>query len=100
MPILPIPGVQKLFERFRSNPLTVRVLRNTSYVFSASTLSAVLSMLQSIIAGRLLGVEAFGLLGVITQFSSVINRITSFRMTELVVSYIGEYTSMRLLVPS
>ncbi|MCK5646374.1 MAG: oligosaccharide flippase family protein [Anaerolineales bacterium] len=93
MPTLPIPGAQKLLERLRSNPLTVRVLRNTSYVFSASTLSAVLSMLQSIMAGRLLGVEAFGLLGVITQFSSVINKITSFRMSELVVSYIGEYTS-------
>jgi O-antigen/teichoic acid export membrane protein len=44
-------------------------------------------------AARLLGVEAFGLLGAITQFSSVINKVTSFRMSELVVSYIGEYTA-------
>jgi O-antigen/teichoic acid export membrane protein len=50
-------------------------------------------MLQGVMAARLLGVEAFGLLGTITQFSSVINKVTSFRMSELVVSYIGEYTA-------
>lgn len=93
MPTFPIPMVQNLLERFRSNPLTARVLRNTSYVFSASTLSAGLSMLQGVLAARLLGVEVFGLLGAITQFSSVINKITSFRMSEIVVTYIGEYTA-------
>lgn len=93
MPFSPSSFVQDLIERLRSNPLIVRVLRNTSYVFSASTLSAGLSMLQGVLAARLLGVSAFGLLGAITQFSSVINKITSFRMSELVVSYIGEYTA-------
>jgi O-antigen/teichoic acid export membrane protein len=84
---------QKLLKRLRSNPLTKRMLRNTSYVFSASTLSAGLSMVQGILAAQLLGVEAFGILGAITQFASVINKITSFRMSELVVSYIGEFTA-------
>lgn len=93
MPSIQIPFVRDLIERLRSNPLIIRVLRNTSYVFSASTLSAGLSMLQGVMAARLLGVEAFGLLGAITQFSSVINKVTSFRMSELVVSYIGEYSA-------
>lgn len=93
MPSNQFPFTRDLIERLRSNPLIVRVLRNTSYVFSASTLSAGLSMLQGVLAARLLGVEAFGLLGAITQFSSVINKVTSFRMSELVVSYIGEYTA-------
>jgi O-antigen/teichoic acid export membrane protein len=93
MPSIPSAFVGDLIERFRSNPLIVRVIRNTSYVFSASTLSAGLSMLQGVLAARLLGVEAFGLLGAITQFSSVINKVTSFRMSELVVSYIGEFTT-------
>jgi O-antigen/teichoic acid export membrane protein len=89
----PILSARELIDRLRSNPLILRVIRNTSYVFSASTVSAGLSMLQGILAANLLGVEAFGLLGAITQFSSVINKITSFRMSELVVSYIGEYSA-------
>jgi O-antigen/teichoic acid export membrane protein len=93
MPATPIEWIRNSVDRLRRNPLTRRMIRNSSYVFSANTLSAVLSMAQSVLAARLLGVEAFGILGAITQFASVINRITSFRMSELVVSYIGEFTS-------
>jgi O-antigen/teichoic acid export membrane protein len=67
------------------------MIKNSSYVFSANTLTAVLSMAQSVLAAKLLGVEAFGILGAVTQFASTLNRLTSFRMSELVVSYIGEY---------
>jgi O-antigen/teichoic acid export membrane protein len=93
MPVTPIVWFRNRFDRLRRNPLTSRMIRNSGYVFSANTLSAVLSMAQSVLAARLLGVEAFGILGAITQFASVINRITSFRMSELVVSYVGEFTS-------
>ncbi|OGO17140.1 MAG: hypothetical protein A2Z14_05825 [Chloroflexi bacterium RBG_16_48_8] len=93
MPVTPIKWIRAPIDRLRRNPLASRMIRNSSYVFSANTLSAVLSMAQSVLAARLLGVEAFGVLGAITQFASVINRITSFRMSELVVSYIGEFTS-------
>jgi O-antigen/teichoic acid export membrane protein len=48
-------------------------------------------MIQSVLAARLLGVAGFGVLGTITQFVSVINRLTSARMSELVVNYVGEY---------
>jgi O-antigen/teichoic acid export membrane protein len=93
MPFSPSKFIRNSIDRLRRNPLTNRMIRNSSYVFSANTLSAALSMGQSILAARLLGVEAFGVLGAITQFASVINRITSFRMSELVVSYIGEFSS-------
>lgn len=82
-----------IIERLRANPLTARMIRNSGYLFSANTLSAGLSMAQSILAGNLLGVENFGVLGTITQFSSVINRVTSFRMGELVLKYLGEFQS-------
>lgn len=78
-------------QRIWQNPLTQRVLRNTSYLFGANTISAGLSMVQSVLAARLLGVAGFGLLGAITQFVTVANRLTSFRMSELVVNYVGEY---------
>jgi O-antigen/teichoic acid export membrane protein len=89
----PLAWVGALLLRLRRNPLTQRMIRNSSYLFSANTLSAALSMAQSILAARALGVEAFGVLGAITQFSSVLNRLTSFRMGELVVSYLGEFES-------
>lgn len=81
----------ELPKRIWQNPLTQRVLRNTSYLFGGNTISAGLSMVQSILAARLLGVAGFGLLGAITQFVTVANRLTSFRMSELVVNYVGEF---------
>jgi len=68
-----------------------RVVRNTGYLFSAQTISAAMSMGQGILTARLLGVVGAGYVGIITQFASNINRLTSFRMGELVVSYIGEF---------
>jgi O-antigen/teichoic acid export membrane protein len=75
-----------------NNPLTRRVLRNSGYLFSATGITAVISMLQSILAGRMLGVAGFGILGVITMFASVINKFASFRMGELVIKYVGYYS--------
>jgi O-antigen/teichoic acid export membrane protein len=82
---------QGIYNRFLRNPLIQRVIRNSSYLFSAQVISAVLSMGQGILTARLLGVVGAGLVGIITQFSSSINRLVSFRMGELVVSYVGEF---------
>lgn len=79
--------------RFFLHPLVQRVIRNSGYLLGAQTSAAALSMMQGILAARLLGVEGLGVLGVITQFSSVINRLTSFRMGELVVSYVSEFNA-------
>ncbi|MFQ5922599.1 MAG: oligosaccharide flippase family protein [Anaerolineales bacterium] len=78
--------------RLLTNPLMQRVIRNSGYLFTGSTLSAALSMIQGILAARLLGVGSFGVLGIITVFVSVINRLTSFRMAELVVNYVGDFS--------
>jgi O-antigen/teichoic acid export membrane protein len=77
--------------RILANPLLRRVVKNSAYLFSATGLSAAVGMLQGILTARLLGVETFGILGAITVFTSVINRFASFRMSELVVRYVGEF---------
>lgn len=87
--------------RLLRNPLTQRMVRNSGYLFGGSTLSAAMSMVQGVLAARLLvlvegpeaGVVAFGVLGIVTDFASVINRLTSFRMGELVVNFVGEYSA-------
>jgi O-antigen/teichoic acid export membrane protein len=90
-----LPGVDALrdvIQRLLRNPLLRRVVRNSGYVFSGNTLSAALSFVQSVLAARLLGVEGLGLLGFITLYSTVVNRITSFDMSRLVVTYVGRFS--------
>jgi O-antigen/teichoic acid export membrane protein len=73
------------------NELIRRIIRNSGYLFSATGIAAAMSMVQSILAGRLLGPSTFGILGALTAFTSVVNRFASFRMNELVVRYVGHY---------
>jgi O-antigen/teichoic acid export membrane protein len=83
--------IKRLFSHFFENELIRRIVRNSGYLFSATGAAAALSMLQSILAARLLGPETFGVLGTLTQFTSVLNRFASFRIDELVVRYVGHY---------
>jgi O-antigen/teichoic acid export membrane protein len=74
------------------NPLVRRVVKNSGYLFSATGITTAVTFLQSILAARLLGVAGFGVLGTITNFTSLVNNLTSFRMGELVVKYVGYYS--------
>ncbi|HSF81198.1 MAG TPA: oligosaccharide flippase family protein [Anaerolineales bacterium] len=84
--------ITRLFNRLFENELVRRVVKNSGYLFSATGISAALSMLQGILIARLLGVAGYGILGTITTFTSVVNKFASFRMGELVVKYVGQYT--------
>ena len=72
--------------------LVRRIIKNSSYLFSATGISAGLSMLGGILTARLLGVEAFGILGTIIMFTSTVNKFASFRMGEMVIKYVGQYS--------
>jgi O-antigen/teichoic acid export membrane protein len=74
------------------NPLLRRVIKNSGYLFSTTGVSAGLGMLQGILVARLLGVQGYGLVGVITLFTGTVNNLISFRMGELVIKFVGEYT--------
>lgn len=63
-----------------------RVLKNSSYLFASSVIGAVLS----IVTANLLGVAAFGILGVLTSFVTNVKHLFSFRMGEVIVKYMGE----------
>jgi O-antigen/teichoic acid export membrane protein len=66
------------------------VLKNTSYLFSSNSISAAVSMVSTVIATRLLGVGGLGLVAIVQTFTSNINRLLSFRMSEVVVKYLGQ----------
>ncbi len=80
------------FHRIFSNELIRRVVKNSGYLFSATGVSAALSFVQNILVARLLGPAGLGILAAITQFTTLVNNLASFRMGELVIKYIGEFT--------
>jgi O-antigen/teichoic acid export membrane protein len=81
-----------LWKTFVNDKLLQKVIKNASYLLSSNVISMGLSMMQSILVGRLLGVAGFGVIATITAFASMLNRLFSFRMNELVVKYFGEAT--------
>ncbi len=84
-----------LLENLRDDPIFSRVIKTSSSFFSASTISTGLSVLQSVLAARLLGVASFGLLGMVMSYTTSVNRLLSFRMSETVVRYGGEYLEQK-----
>jgi O-antigen/teichoic acid export membrane protein len=82
--------LQKIRTNLRDDPLLQRVLRNSSYLFGSNTISAALGVLQGILVVRLLGDSGYGLLTIVMDFASNTNRLLSFRMSEVVVRYVGE----------
>ncbi|MDZ4158626.1 MAG: oligosaccharide flippase family protein, partial [Anaerolineaceae bacterium] len=79
---------------WRQDRLLGAVVRNTSYLFSGSTASMALTMFQGVLAAWLLGPAGYGALGMIVLFTSSINRLFSFRMGELVVTYAGQQLAL------
>jgi O-antigen/teichoic acid export membrane protein len=84
-----------MLQRLRSwtqDSLLRGVIKNSSYLFGSNAVSIFLSMLQGILAARLLGAEEYGIVAaVVIPFTSSINRLLSFRMSELVVKYLGQF---------
>ncbi len=66
------------------------VLKNSGYLFSSNTISAGISMVSTILATRMLGASGFGLIVIVQTFASNVNRLLSFRMSEVVVRYLGQ----------
>src|SRR5512143_1258826 len=80
-----------LTARLRQDDLLSRVLLNSAHLFSSNSISLVLSFVQGILAARLLGLADYGLVVIVMAYASTINGLFSFRMSELVVRYAGEY---------
>jgi O-antigen/teichoic acid export membrane protein len=80
-----------LLSKFKDDPLLGRVIRSSGALFSSNSISLGLSVIQSILAARLLGPAGFGLVAIITSYATTVNGFLSFRMSELVVRYGGEY---------
>src|SRR5512142_1313595 len=80
-----------LVARLRQDAVLNRVLLNSAHLFSSNSISLVLSFVQGVLAARLLGLSDYGLIAIVMAYASTVNGVFSFRMSELVVRYAGEY---------
>ena len=85
----------KILRTWWQDKLLRGVLKNSSYLFSSNTISAALGMVSSIFVTRLLGVGGLGLVAIVQTFASNINRLLSFRMSEVVVKYLGQALAIK-----
>lgn len=83
--------LQRISSSLGEDNLFRRVVKNSLHLFSTNTIALALSVLQGALVTRLLGPAGFGLLGILMFYASTVNSIFSFRMSELVVRYGGEY---------
>jgi len=81
---------QKAKSFLQNDPLIRRVLRNSGYLFSSNTVASALGLIQGILVVRLLGDVGYSLLVIVMDFPSNVNRLLSFRMSEVTVKYLGE----------
>lgn len=82
--------VKKIFRSLSQDVLFKAVVRNSAYLFSGTTLSAGMNMLQGILSARLIGIYEVGVVAAVLTFASNVNRLLSFRMSEVVVKTFGE----------
>jgi O-antigen/teichoic acid export membrane protein len=82
--------IRRVFQYLKSEGPLNRILLNTSYLFSSNTLSMLISAVQSILVARMIGVLGVGIVANITKFTTNISQLLSFRMGELVVTYVGQ----------
>jgi O-antigen/teichoic acid export membrane protein len=76
---------------WKNDNILKRVLRNSGFLFSSNAVSAVLGFVQGILVVRLIGLENYGLLaGTVFVFATNVNRLLSFRMSEVTVKYLSE----------
>jgi O-antigen/teichoic acid export membrane protein len=87
--------LRETWSLLQADELLGKVVRNSVSLFSSNSLSLVLSVLQGILAARLLGPAGYGLVGIVMGFASTVNGLLSFRMSELVVRYGGEYLEQK-----
>lgn len=78
--------INKAAAAWRGDQVLGRVVRNSGLLFASNMIGAILS----IVTANMLGVQQFGLLGIIMSFVSNVNRLLSFRMGDFIVRYVGD----------
>jgi O-antigen/teichoic acid export membrane protein len=82
--------LQKIWHNWSEDRVLGNVIKNSGYLFSSNTLGMAFTAVQAFLTPLLLGPTFLGALGMITTYASSINRLLSFRMTEVVIKNAGQ----------
>jgi O-antigen/teichoic acid export membrane protein len=74
-----------------NDPVYRRVVSNSSWLLSASTLTTVLISVQGIIMARALGAEQYGILALITGYTTYVNHFVDSRVWEAAIKFVIQY---------
>lgn len=88
---LPLEKLEQLYLRVFDSDFLRRIVRNSSYLVSSTVIVAAMGMVQNALQARVLDVAGVGLLVAVAGFSNTVNRLTSFRIEELVIKYVRLY---------
>ena len=88
----PFERLEELYLRVFDTDFMRRIVRNSSYLVSATVVVAGIGFFQAGFQYRALGPADVGLFGVLATFTNVLNRLTAFRIDEMVVRYVRLYT--------
>ena len=80
----------RLAALWRADATLQRVIKNSGHLLSGNLIAAALGFAQGILAVRLIGIADWGLVTTVITFASNINRLLTFRMSEVVVKRLGE----------
>lgn len=88
----PFDKLQELYLRVFDTDFMRRIVRNSSYLVSSTVVVAAIGFVQGSLQFRTLDdIALVGLLAAVTGFTNLINRLTSFRIDEMVVRYVRLY---------
>ena len=82
--------LRKIWHNWRQDKVLGNVIKNSGYLFGSNTIGMGLTTIQTFLTALLLGPTFYGAVGMITTYASSINRLLSFRMTEVVIKNAGQ----------
>lgn len=91
----PLDSLNQIYLRVFDSEFMRRILRNSSYLVSATVATAAIGIVQNYFQFRVLEVAGVGLLAAMAGFTNVVNRFTAFRIDELVVKYVRHYVERK-----
>lgn len=74
-----------------NDPVYRKVLSNSSWLLSSNTLTTILISVQGIIVARVLGAEQYGILALITGYTTYVNHFVDSRVWEAAIKFVIQY---------
>lgn len=80
----------RFIKSIRGDLIFRRLLVNSGWLLGSNTIITGIAFVQGILITRLLGVEQYGVLGIVMTFVGTAKQLTSFRMNEFIVKYTSD----------